>query len=134
MSDSTNTITSSIYNAADKLASGDLGGGLGSVLAIGSGFAAPEAANVAGRGLSTVGRGVERSAVAIQNAKPLPALAGLEAILHASPKMAAIAASPYVAEWAGRGVQRVGSALQRLKNRRGSTIATVSALPSRFKD
>src|SRR5262249_37063198 len=108
----------------------DLGGGLGSDLAIG--FPAPrEAADVAGRELSMGGRGVEHGSVAIQKAKPLPQLAGLEAVLHANPKIAVVAAALYLGEWAGRGMQRAGSLLQRLKNRRAqSTAAAIASLPS----
>jgi hypothetical protein len=102
-----------IYHAADKIAGGDYAGGVGSVLATASGAFAPEATSATGRGVGAVGRGLEVGSLAAQKLKPVPQFAALDALLHASPKMAAVAAAPYAGEYAGRGLQRTGRAMQR---------------------
>lgn len=122
-----------LHNVSEKWADGDYAGGAGSVLGLASGALMPEAvkgarnadyaggAAAVGRGVSAAGRGVEAASNAIK--KPGLSALPIATIVGGHPLAGlAEAAAPWVGEYAGKGLQKVGGALEGLERgaRRGS--------------
>lgn len=123
----------SLQGGSDKIAGGDVAGGLGSIAGdLSSAFlpeamdAAPAVGRGAGRVTSTVGRGVE----GVGNSTALTGLGGLGGVMEIATghPLAGIATmiAPPLAKGAGRGLQAAGDALTRISTPEAPPIAPQS--------
>lgn len=103
--------------AGARVASGDVRGGAGELVGDMLNTAAPEIGARIPGGISAVGRGVEK--VGAVTKKPLGMGALVEAAAGHPAAAVATYGAPYAVEAAGKGMQRVGSALEGIVGRKG---------------
>ena len=113
----------------------EAGSALGQLLLTGKfGPKIPGAVGKIPAGVSAAGRGVERAGTALAKTKVggfgVPGLGALDAILGAHPgRGLAIAATPYALKYGGKGIQAMGSGLERLKEALTPTTVPSATYP-----
>lgn len=119
-------------NATEKMLNGDVAGGAGELAGIISNFpvseaaakATPGAVNLAGRGTSAVGRGMQAVGEKAINAKVSPGMAATMEVMTGHPyAAAATVGAPYGLKYGGVLVEKAGNALQSLSKRNVGTPA-----------
>lgn len=109
-------------HAGERISQGEIAGGLGEA----TGLLLPGAVSHAGPAMSKVGRGVSRVAEGFK--KPLLSLGALDAVMQSPTAGVGIMAAPYAADFAGKGLQRAGSAMEGFRN---ATTKALSPEPIR---
>lgn len=111
--------------AGNKIGEGDIAGGAGELTGIASGALLPKVAGAAPEAISKVGRGAEAAGTALKGSRmslggisiPMTGLGAAEAMFGNHPIAgAAVAATPYALEYGGKGLQKVGGALEGLRS------------------